>query len=169
MVKPFIAFIGGPFTGVLDPTTGLVESTHRCRYERLMRIFLGQGWSIFNAHHAEAWGAALAAAEDCTRRDLDWMRTCDLFVAFPGHPASPGTHVEIGWASALAKPTVLLLEPDQTHASLAVGLAPLAPVTYVTYSERPDLAATLFAAANKVAEKSGARWRLTDPAILSPA
>lgn len=39
----------------------------------------------------------------CTKIDFDEISTCDLFAAFPGSPASPGTHIEIGWASALKK------------------------------------------------------------------
>lgn len=41
--------------------------------------------------------------QQCTKIDFEEISTCDLFVAFPGSPASPGTHIEIGWASALKK------------------------------------------------------------------
>lgn len=70
---------------------------------------------------------------ECTTRDLEWMRRCDLFVAFPGEPVSPGTHVEIGWASALGRPTVLLTEPGRSYAALVTGLPSVAPVRLLVH------------------------------------
>ena len=153
-------FVGGPFTGVIDPETKMVRPQHRERYLRLLSFFEEHGWATLSAHRAEGWGTAILPANSCTPRDLEWMRACDLFVAFPGDPVSPGTHIEIGWASALNKPMVLLLEPECRHADLVTGLATVAPVTYVTYSDRPELLDELATAADTVAAQVGASWRV---------
>ncbi|MDX3570891.1 hypothetical protein [Streptomyces sp. ID05-47C] len=70
---------------------------------------------------------------------------------FPGHPASPGTHIEIGWASALNKPIVLLLEANQDYAFLVRGLHTVADVTYLTFTPDEDLAARAAAVVDELA------------------
>lgn len=52
-------------------------------------------------------------------------------MAMPGAPASAGTHVELGWASALGKPIVLLLERGHEYAGLVTGLGSVTSVTSV--------------------------------------
>ena len=96
MPSPATVFVGGPFKGLIDPDTGVLAPHHRRRYEMLLELFDEYGWQVRNAHRTEGWGMSTVADRICTERDFDWMRTCDLFVAFPGQPASPGTHVEIG-------------------------------------------------------------------------
>lgn len=59
---------------------------------------------------------------ECTRIDYNEIASCDAFIAFPCAPASPGTHIEIGWASAWKKPIVLLLEKGREYAFLVRGL-----------------------------------------------
>lgn len=68
--------------------------------------------------------------QECTRLDYEHIRDCDLFVAFPGSPASPGTHIELGWASALGRPMILLLE-EGSYAFLVQGLHVVGDVSYV--------------------------------------
>ncbi|WP_269147326.1 nucleoside 2-deoxyribosyltransferase [Planococcus antarcticus] len=70
--------------------------------------------------------------------DFKEISICDLFVAFPGSPASPGTHIEIGWASALNKPIILLLEEEKDYAFLIKGLGTVANVTFIRYLKEED-------------------------------
>lgn len=77
--------------------------------------------------------------QQCTKIDFDEIRSCDLFVAFPGSPASPGTHIEIGWASALKKKIVLLLENERDYAFLIQGLSVVADVEYINFKGTDDL------------------------------
>lgn len=62
-----------------------------------------RGYAVHNAHKREKWGREFMTSEQCTEIDFVEIDKCDLFIAFPGKPASPGTHIEIGWASALKK------------------------------------------------------------------
>lgn len=145
-------FVGGPFKGLVDPVTGVIDPAFQRRYARVNDHFRGHGWRVLNAHEEEGWGAAMVRAADCTGRDLRWMRECDVFVAFPGDPASPGTHVEIGWASALGRPTVLVLDRGAVYADLVTGLHGVAPVAFVEYDEG---AAFFTALSARVHEVSG--------------
>lgn len=86
---------------------------------------------MHNAHRREGWGARFMEPEECTRIDYDEIASSDLIVAMPGSPASPGTHIELGWASALGKPLILLLEPDAEYAFLVRGLHTITRVAYV--------------------------------------
>jgi hypothetical protein len=133
-----VVFLGGPFKALIDPATGRLPQPVRRRYATLIAAFEDEGWEVLSAHRTEDWGAGLVSDTDCTRRDLAWMRRCSVFVAFPGDPASPGTHVELGWASALGRPTVVLVEPGTQAAALVSGLPAVAPVQIVEYRDEPD-------------------------------
>lgn len=124
------AFLAGPFKGIVDPETGTVRAFERERYEAMISHLESRGYDVHNAHKRESWGASMMTPEECTQLDYEHIRDSDLFVAFPGAPPSPGTHIEIGWASALGKPMVLLLE-EGTYAFLIRGLHVVGNVTYV--------------------------------------
>jgi nucleoside 2-deoxyribosyltransferase len=127
-----MAFLAGPFKGIMDAETGMIRAFERRRFEALIGHMEARGYIVDNAHRRESWGANFMAPQDCTRLDYENIRDCDLFVAFPGDPASPGTHIEIGWASALRKPMILLLEEGHTYAFLVKGLHVVSPVSYVS-------------------------------------
>lgn len=126
-----MAFLAGPFKGIMDAETGMIRAFERERFEALINHLEARGYTVNNAHRRESWGAHFMAPEECTRLDYENIRDCDLFVAFPGHPASPGTHIEIGWASALGKPMILLLEESATYAFLIQGLHVVGDVSEV--------------------------------------
>lgn len=130
-------FLGGPFKGIVDES-GTMRTEERARYEALIAGLESAGCHVDNAHRREGWGAAFLSPEECTRRDFDEIASSDVVVAFPGSPPSPGTHVEIGWASALGKPLVLLLEQDTEYAFLIQGLGTVAAVTYVELTAGED-------------------------------
>lgn len=124
-------FLGGPFKALVDES-GTMRAEERARYEALISGLEGAGCHVDNAHRRESWGAAFLSPEECTRRDFEEIAASDVVVAFPGSPPSPGTHVEIGWASALGKPLVLLLEQDTAaYAFLIQGLHTVAAVCII--------------------------------------
>ncbi|MFF8832359.1 hypothetical protein [Streptomyces sp. NPDC015131] len=133
-------FLAGPFLQLLDPVTGEMPPGTRAPFAFLIDHFEGHGFGVHNAHRREAWGAELMSPETCTPLDQEEIRKADVFVALPGVPASPGTHIEMGWASAFDKPIVLLLERGREYAFLVRGLHTVATVEYVLYD---DLAAAL--------------------------
>lgn len=115
-------FVAGPFWALVDKESGQVAGATRDRLETVLRHYDDQGVKVYNAHRRESWGSAFLEPDEFTRLDFDEISACDVMVAFPGSPASPGTHIEIGWASAMDKPSVLLLERDVEYAGLIEGL-----------------------------------------------
>ncbi|HET9898410.1 MAG TPA: nucleoside 2-deoxyribosyltransferase [Streptosporangiaceae bacterium] len=139
-------FLGGPFKSLIDPGTGQMHVRDQELFGALIRRLEDDGCEVHNAHRREGWGAASMTPEECTRLDFTEISRCDVFVAFPGHPASPGTHVEIGWASAMGKPIVLLLNEGCDYAFLIRGLHTVARVTYLAIGEGTDVCAEVSAA-----------------------
>ncbi|MBF6048513.1 hypothetical protein GO001_25455 [Streptomyces sp. NRRL B-1677] len=131
-------FLAGPFLQLLDPATGEMSGDARAPFDTLIKHFEAQRLSVHNAHRREAWGAELMRPEVCTRIDQEEIRKADAFVALPGFPASPGTHIELGWASAFGKPIVLLLERDRQYTFLVQGLHTVATVEYVVHTDIAD-------------------------------
>lgn len=125
------AFLAGPFKGIVDPRTAQMRDFERARYQEIIAYLEECGYVVHNAHRREDWGASFLTPDECTRLDWEQIRGSDLFIAFPGSPPSPGTHIEIGWAAAFGKPMILLLEEGCDYAFLIRGLHTVADVTYV--------------------------------------
>lgn len=124
-------FVAGPFKGIIDEAAGAVPLHERRRIGEVVDYLEEVGFEVFNAHRRERWGEAMLAPEECTKRDFEEISLADAFVGFPGDPFSPGTHVELGWASALAKPMILIVDDLDAHAFLVRGLHAVANVTYL--------------------------------------
>ena len=77
----------------------------------------------FLALEREAWGHALMQGEVCTPLDYTEMERCDVVVAYPGD--SSGVALELGWASALGKPIILLLDNPARFTPMISGLCRL--------------------------------------------
>jgi nucleoside 2-deoxyribosyltransferase len=128
-------FLGGPFKSWVDPRTGTMSEARIKLFDRVIAHFEQQGWDVHCAHRREKWGREFMTPAVCTRTDFEQISLCDYFVAFPGAPASPGTHIELGWASALGKSIVLLLEADQEYAYLVRGLDEVTRIERVEYRD----------------------------------
>jgi nucleoside 2-deoxyribosyltransferase len=128
-------FLGGPFKSLVDPQTGTMSEAHIRLFDRVIEHFEQQGWDVHCAHRREKWGREFMTPAVCTRTDFEQISLCDYFVAFPGAPASPGTHIELGWASALGKSIILLLETDKEYAYLVRGLDEVTRIERVEYSD----------------------------------
>jgi hypothetical protein len=62
------------------------------------------------------------------------MQVADVVCAIVGSPASGGVAVELGWASALAKPVVVVKTPGASCSPLIDGLNAITPA--VTVADR---------------------------------
>lgn len=146
-------FLAGPFKALVD-ADGSMNTEARTRFETLISRLEDEGYHVYNAHRRESWGANFLTPDECTRLDYDEISASTVFVAFPGHPSSPGTHIEIGWASALGKPIVLLLEEDADYAFLIQGLHTVANVTYLPVGAPDSLATAVTNTVNHLAEQT---------------
>lgn len=124
--------LAGPFKALVDADTHVMGDAAIDKYTSIIDFFETQGWDVHCAHRREHWGREFMEPSECTRIDYTEIAACDVFVAFPGAPASPGTHIEIGWASAWNKPIVLLLDEGAEYAFLVRGLSAVADVQMIT-------------------------------------
>ncbi|MCR6109972.1 nucleoside 2-deoxyribosyltransferase [Bacillus sp. A301a_S52] len=129
-------FLAAPFKSLVDKNTSELEKNMKKRLVELISFLENSGYEVHNAHKRELWGKEFMTPEQCTKIDYEEIASCDIFIAFPGLPASPGTHVEIGWASAFNKKMILLLLEDlENYAYLVRGLHTVSDVDYIVYSE----------------------------------
>lgn len=148
-------FVGGPFYNLVDPKTGEMSEADQQKFTRLIDYFEQRGAKVYNAHRREAWGKEFLTAFECTKLDLEEISRSDLFIAYPGVPASAGTHVEIGWASALGKRMILLLEKDKKHAFLVTGLESIANVEFIWFDDPQEIFDQLEDALRRVLHRDG--------------
>ncbi|MFG2134826.1 hypothetical protein ACGFNV_44755 [Streptomyces sp. NPDC048751] len=129
---------------------------------------MDRGHAVFNAHQNEQWGRGWLAPEVCTPADFLAMSNADVMCVIAGDPPSPGVMVEIGWASALGVPIVLLQEGD----SLPALLAGIHEVTSTTRCRLPqelteESLADILTAVEKAASAQRTP-RLTEPVAGYP-
>ena len=132
-------FVAAPFWAYVDKETGEFDPEKLASISRILEHFDRQGCTVYNAHRREAWGQAFMEPGEFTPLDYEQICASDLIVASPGSPPSPGTHIELGWASANQVPMVLILERGKEYAGLVVGLDRLGPVRIVEVDGEVDL------------------------------
>ncbi|MFJ9406165.1 nucleoside 2-deoxyribosyltransferase [Streptomyces sp. NPDC101393] len=148
-------FLAGPFMGLVDPETGRMPDAGCLPFAVLIEHFEKQGLEVYNAHRREAWGAEVIPPDRCTALDQKEIEKADVFVAIPGIPPSPGTHIEMGWASAFGKPIVLLMEEgrDEDYGYLVRGLRSVATVEYVRCTDIPAAVPEIDAAIRRAVDR----------------
>ncbi len=136
-------FVGGPIQFMSgDP---VLLSTMKEAVGSLIQALQVEGIQVHNAHLVEHFGATSDEWHPCSisERDLGWMRDCDAFVALlppDGHgnlARTDGTHVELGWASALGKPIVLVVDSSLVPqcSQLVQGLSAIAAVQWFDFAD----------------------------------
>jgi nucleoside 2-deoxyribosyltransferase len=107
-------FLASPFTQYLSPDLELASGLKELLVG-LETALQDRGHSVFLAHRIEEFGAKLRPPHICAPLDLLEMRRCDAVIALPDR--SFGVHVELGWASGLKKPTLILAENGEEPTS----------------------------------------------------
>ena len=133
------AMVIAPFTLEVDSDTETLNSGRRELLERIILLLESEGHDVSSAQKREAWGKEIMPPETCTPLDYVGIRNADVVVAIPGDPASGGTHIELGWATAHGKQLVVLLEQDRYYSPLVYGLgSAFDNVQYVSYGTPND-------------------------------
>lgn len=157
-------FVGGPIQHAIEEDGFYSPLQHALR--SVIDAVKDTGGTVFSAHVAEKFGAdtPLFSPRQVSVRDFDWMQRCDVFI--PVLPVrgdtllrTDGTHVELGWASALRKPIMVVTQlPMVSSAShLLRGLPAIADVSLF------DVAAVAQSPAELLATVS----RATRPAVAA--
>lgn len=113
-LKGVDCFVGGPIQHAIRPDG--FAAPLRSMISLALEVLGDHGANLFSAHTVEEFGAGTASftPEQVSVRDFRWMSKCDVFI--PVLPVddhgelmrTDGTHVELGWATALGRPIVLI-------------------------------------------------------------
>lgn len=109
----------------------------------LRAVLADAGFEVLSAHWYESFGLmdVNGKSEMVTKRDFQWMCQCDVYIALlpPDENCksirSDGTCVELGWASALRKPVIIVRSLKGIYSHLILGLAAIAPIIVLDYDE----------------------------------
>jgi nucleoside 2-deoxyribosyltransferase len=126
--KSIRVFLAAPYTQWMDFAAGTVDPCWRFRLEAIRCTLMEMGAEVFSAHHNESWGAQWLDADVCTPVDFAAMLASDVVCAIVGQPPSGGVTVELGWASALGKPTLMVVSPGASRTPLLTGLGTVTAV-----------------------------------------
>jgi hypothetical protein len=143
-------FVGGPIQHAI------LENSFVGELQDAITTAIGtvteHGGNIFSAHVVEKFGAETASftPEQVSVRDFRWMKKCDVFV--PVLPLmedqtlrrTDGTHVELGWATALGRPIVMITKQPfvESASHLLKGLHRVGLVQVIDFeefTEKPSL------------------------------
>lgn len=137
-------FVGGPIHHAIGNTGEFAvkfEAVLRAVHETLET----RGYRLLSAHQYERFGELDVSTQSiavCVR-DFEWMKLCDAFVAVlpPATKENGGTFlrtdgtcIELGWASTMQKPTVLVVDDIHKQSHLVRGLSGIAPARVLEYS-----------------------------------
>ena len=148
-MKQVSVFVGGPIQYAIDQR-GIFHAPIRYAIELVISGLANLGCQILSAHQHEGFGEMDVSGkfQEVCARDFQWMQQCDIFVAvLPLDETgtvvhSAGTSVELGWASAIGKPIVLICDPAPVYSHLVIGLGAVSEVVKIDIN-RPDLARAL--------------------------
>ncbi|AZE87720.1 MULTISPECIES: nucleoside 2-deoxyribosyltransferase [Pseudomonas fluorescens group] len=109
-------FIGGPIQFAIR-RDGFHEELKET-IELAIQAVTQLNGQVLSAHKAERFGVDTPAftPEMVSKRDFAWMQECDVFMPILPVLAgsellrTDGTHIELGWASALKRPVLLVTE-----------------------------------------------------------
>ncbi|GAA0661316.1 hypothetical protein GCM10010193_10490 [Kitasatospora atroaurantiaca] len=128
-------FLAAPLMRLTGPADSVVTLASRTRLTTLRSTLLRSGAAVYSAHHSDAWSVAGRAPEPRVPSDFRALQTADLVFAYVGAPLSAGVSLELGWASALRKPVVLLVDEAITHNPLIATIEQVAPVLPLVFDD----------------------------------
>lgn len=132
-------FLIAPFTGMLNPETGLIQDQYRTWLEKIIRFLESKGHQVISKHVREKWGEDLNTPEDAIEHDFDSAKTSDLIIAYLGNPFSPGVQMELGIALCYHKKIIVLTESKSEIPYLVRGLHKLTDTVFIEFKNEEDL------------------------------
>lgn len=137
-------FISCPFNKFLKNNT-FVDKPFREFTEELYEVCLQYTPNVFFALKREDYGAKPMPNYSCLR-DFEEMKNADIVLAIPDD--SMGSAVEIGWASAMRKNIVLILNMGQDYSPLITNIPKITAGEIIWYKK--DLLSILPIIRNKL-------------------
>ena len=130
-------FVAAPFAGLMKGRR--IDKSFASILRAVIQQLRSAGFQTLNAHEQENWGESWTAPEISTVRDKQQIAVADLIVAIPGPPFSGGVHIELGWASAMGKPILVLLSREAEYSQLVLGLPAVSHVHLMYYDQIAEI------------------------------
>ncbi len=128
-------FLAFPFSIFCEDDSDILSNEAKKFFKELTSLFKNNNISYYSAQEREKWGKNYNTEQESTKYDFEAMKMSDTVICVPGNPYSGGTHIELGWASALKKKIILLLERDVYYSPLVRGVAYMTNVEIYYYSD----------------------------------
>jgi nucleoside 2-deoxyribosyltransferase len=126
-------FLATPSLRLTGPADGVFPLALRARVTALREALLNSGVRVFSSHHDQSWVARGVAESPRVPSTHRAVMTADVVVACVGSPLSSGVALELGWASAMRKPIILLVDRAVEHNPLVESLEEVCPVFPLAY------------------------------------
>lgn len=130
-------FLAAPLTQTLDGS-GRVAPDYRDWLEDLIGALERAGHKVVSAHKREQWGERIDSPVTALKTDLRDLRQSHAVVAHVGDPPSPGVQFELGYATSLGIPIILLLEKERPHPYLNPALPTVNPTDILELDSKQD-------------------------------
>lgn len=137
-MQPLAVFIGGPFHHAIL-SSGIFDPELKALIISLITSVEKAGFTVLSAHREEDFGniALEGPPERIVSRDFSWMQKCAVYACLLPNCEddtayrSDGCCIELGWASALKKPIILIREINVSFSELIIGLGALGTVVHL--------------------------------------
>jgi nucleoside 2-deoxyribosyltransferase len=121
-------FLAAPSLRLTGPADGVFSLALRGRINAGREALLDAGVSVFSTHHDDVWATRGVGIGMRVPSAFRAMQSADLAIAYVGSPLSAGVGMELGWATALRKPVVLLVDKAVAHSPMISTLEEVSPV-----------------------------------------
>jgi nucleoside 2-deoxyribosyltransferase len=124
-LRVFLAAPSLRLTGAVD---GVFTLALRAKVTALREALLDAGVTVFSRHHDDCWTARTLGTGFRVPSGFRGMQSADVCFAYAESPLPIGVGMELGWASALRKPLVLLVDRAAAHNPMIATLEDVSPV-----------------------------------------
>jgi nucleoside 2-deoxyribosyltransferase len=132
-----VVFVAAPFTNKIRD--GRIDPLFREELELLIGMIKRLGFDVLNSHIREEWGDATPSPHELVVEDYHGLLSSDVVVVYVDETPSFGTHVELGWASALGKSTIVATKNGVETTPLVDGLGDGFPVYRIIFENKEDI------------------------------
>ncbi|MBK4166303.1 hypothetical protein GWO55_09330 [Corynebacterium macginleyi] len=122
-------FVAAPFGSKME-ANGAFESGYRKRLEKLHHNIETAGHSIFASQRNEEWGSSPLSPDTYVPVDYHELASSDVIIAVLGANPSLGVCIELGWASALQIP-IIVVGKHARSSTMISGLHRVSEVHYI--------------------------------------
>ncbi len=126
-------FLAAPSLRLTGPADGVFSLALRGRVSLFREALLAAGVTVYSQHHDDCWTTRGFGTGSRVPSPFRGMQSADLVVAYVGTPLSAGVGLELGWATALRKPVVLLVEQAVAHSPMISTLEEVSPVLPIRF------------------------------------